>query len=159
MHFGPTAYTVSRSGIRHRLLLVAAAALLTAGVVQAQTAARRPLAPDHALIGKWKLEIPNSACDGVLEVRANGTTRATSAEQVVESDIELAPAPSVDGFYKMAETITTENGKVNCVGNKIQVGQSGTNFLILNSAADEMLMCGKEDINTCVGPFARQKPN
>ena len=138
---------------------LAAAALLAAGALQAQTVARTPLAPDHPLIGKWKLEIPNSACDGFFEVRANGTTRATSAEQVIESDVDLTPKPSENGYYKIAEKVTTENGKANCVGRKITIGQSGTNFVILNRDGDEFLLCAKEDINTCVGPFARQKAN
>lgn len=158
MQSGSTLPIAIRSAVLH-VALLATAALLSAGAAQAQTVARTPLASNHPLIGKWKLEIPNSACDGLFEVRADGTTRATSAEQVIESDVDLAPKPSENGYYKIAEKVTTENGKANCVGRKITIGQSGTNFVILNRDGDEFLLCAKEDINTCVGPFARQKTN
>lgn len=136
---------------------IALSSLLLCGVAQAQTPGHTALPANHPLIGDWKLEIPNVACDGMLQVRPDGTTRATSAAQVVEAEVDLSPQPAESGYYKLSEKIVRENGQVNCVGNKIKVGQGGTNYLILNRDGDEFLMCAKEDINTCVGPFVRQK--
>ncbi len=158
-----------------RAFIIATASVLLSAAAQAQAPASAPvpapaaapapapavsrtaLPADHPLLGSWKLQIPNVACDGMLQVRANGTTRVTSAAQVVEADVDLSAKPAESGFYRLTEKITTENGQVNCIGKKIQVGQGGTNYVILDRGGDEFLMCAREDINSCVGPFVRQK--
>ena len=135
-----------------RLLIITAlcAAALTATLSRAD-----PLRSDHPLIGTWKVTFPDGTCEETYLIRTNGTTFVTSAEEVAESKFELSDKPSEKGFYKWVDTITKDNGKKDCSGEVTKVGQVATNYIRLHPSRDLFLLCEKEDIDTCIGPFVR----
>ena len=116
-----------------------------------------PLRPDHPLIGAWKITIPALSCYEIYRIRRDGTTLVNSAEEVAESEFELSDQPSPKGFYKWVDKITRDNGKKDCSGEVMQLGQVATNYIRLHPSGDMFLMCVEEDLNTCIGPFIRIK--
>lgn len=136
----------------HRTLLtgLAACGLLTLAVAHAA-----PLAPDHPLIGTWKITLPNNGCVETYHVHADGTSLVTSAHEVSESEFEISAQPSEKGFYKWVDKIVKDNGKPDCSGQVTQAGHVATNYILLRRDGQLFLMCEEEDLNTCIGPFVR----
>ena len=134
--------------------LVFAVSLLSA-VALAQTVTRTPLPPDHPLVGTWRLEVPNTRCHEIYQIRADGTTHVTSATQAAESEFEMDLQPGPKGFYKWVDRITKDDGKPDCMGSIMEVGHVATNYLLLHRDKKRFLMCEKEDMKTCVGPLVR----
>ena len=133
-----------------------ASSLILCHAAQAQQFERVPLPKDHPLVGTWRVEIPNTRCHETYEIRTDGSMHVTSAAQTAESDLAISPKPAVSGFYKWMEKVSMQNGQPDCLGQKVPVGHEATNFIILDAPGKEFLMCTKEDINTCIGPFVRQ---
>lgn len=121
------------------------------------TATAGPLRADHPLIGSWKITLVNGACHEVYQIKADGTTLVTSAEEVAQSEFELSDQPSAEGFFKWVDTIVKDNGKKDCLGEVMALGHTSTNYIKLHPSGKMFLMCEKEDINTCIGPFVRVK--
>jgi len=134
-----------------RALLVGFAILLC-GITSAQS----PRA-DHPLIGTWKITVPDGSCYEIYRFRANGTSFVTSAEEVGESEFVISDQPSPNGFYKWVDKIVNDNGKRDCSGEIMQVGDVATRYLRLNPAGTVFVMCEAEDLKTCIGPFVRIK--
>ncbi len=143
-----------------RSLLLAAqiafGVLLALDSASAADLARAPLAPDHPLVGTWKLDLPSVGCYELYEILADGTTRVTSGEEAAESETELSAKPSSKGFYKWVDKIVRDNGKPDCMGATMELGHVATNYVLLHPSGTEFLLCEAEDIKTCFGPFVRQ---
>lgn len=135
-----------------RLLIPALAA---AALAVAAAAHATPLADDHPLVGTWKITLPGSGCTETYLVRANGTSLVTSAQEVSESEFDISATPSDKGFYKWVDKIVTDNGKPDCSGQITQAGHVATNYVLLRRDGRVFLMCEKEDVDTCIGPFVR----
>jgi hypothetical protein len=132
-------------------LLIGASAALADDVV------RTRLPAGHPLIGTWRIDVPNTACHELYQVRADGTTAVTSGKQVVASEFSLSAKPSARGFYKWVDKVTQDNGQPDCLGHTGAVGHVATNYLALHQSGKLFLMCQAEDLNTCIGPFVRQE--
>ena len=119
----------------------------------------KPVAPDHPIVGTWKitLPLPDGSCDEIYRIRPDGTTFVTSAEEISESEYEISDEPSEKGFYKLVDTITKDNGKKDCLGEIMQVGNVATNYILFHQSGDVFLMCKEERLASCIGPFVRQK--
>lgn len=121
------------------------------------TAFAEELRPDHPIIGTWKITLPDNSCHEIYRVRANGTSVVTSADEVAESTFDISDQPSPKGFYKWVDKITKDNGQKDCSGEVMEIGHEATNFITFHPSGNMFLMCEKEDLNTCIGPFVRQK--
>jgi len=144
----------------HRSILPFTALLLSVLSPQAALAedvVRTPLPPDHPLIGTWRIELESVQCHEIYDVRADGTTRAYSAEELSESEFELSLAPSAKGYYKWVDKITSDNGKPDCMGSITEVGEVATNYILLDPSGKMFLMCKEENLSTCIGPFVREE--
>jgi len=132
--------------------LVAAALLSVSIVANAQS-----LRPDHPIIGSWKLTLPNSSCYEVYLFRANGTTLVTSGEDIGESEFTVSDQPSPKGFYKWVDRIVKDNGKKDCVGETMVIGDVVTKYLRFKPSGDMFLICDTEDLKSCIGPLVKVK--
>lgn len=117
-------------------------------------AAPRP-APNHPILGIWKLSLPEINCSEVYRFRSDGTTLVTSAEEVSESEFNIPAEPSEKGFYKLEDKVTKDNGKKDCSGAVITVGTRATNFVRFHPSGALFLMCSNESMDACIGPFER----
>ncbi|MDZ7920242.1 hypothetical protein [Rhodoferax sp.] len=124
--------------------------------VLAQEVKRTPLPKDHPLIGSWKIDLPQAQCFELYNIHQDGTMAGTSGAQAAESEFEISASPSSLGFYKWVDKITRDNGKPDCMGSIMEVGHVATNFIALHRAGKMFLLCEKEDLNTCIGPFNLQ---
>lgn len=133
-----------------------AAGATVVGLAAAQEVQRTPLPPGHPLLGTWRVDVPQLPCQELYELRADGTLRATSAEEAVEADLSLSSERSPQGFYKWVQKVTRTNGRPDCMG---QVGQAGlvtTKFIALDRGGQRFVMCDEEKLEGCIGPFVRQ---
>lgn len=112
-------------------------------------------APNHPILGIWRLTLPDGSCSETYRFRADGTTLVTSAAEVSESEYHIPAEPSEKGFYRLVDTIVKDNGKEDCMGQVMKVGTKATNFIRFHPSGALFLMCATESMETCIGPFQR----
>ncbi len=126
-------------------------------LVASVLASAQSLRADHPFIGTWKITLPDNSCFEIYRIRANGTTFVTSAEDVGESEFTISDQPSPKGFYKWVDKIVKDNGKKDCVGETMVIGDVATKYIRFRPDGEMFVMCDAEDMNTCMGPFVRTK--
>jgi hypothetical protein len=114
-----------------------------------------PPAAHHPILGIWRLTLPDSNCSETYRFRGDGTTLVTSAEEVSESEFEIPATPSEKGFYRLEDRIVKDNGKQDCSGEIMKVGNRATNFIRFHPSGALFLMCAAESMDSCIGPFQR----
>jgi len=121
----------------------------------------QPVAPDHPIVGTWKISLPVSGgtCDEIYYLRADGTGFVTSAEGQTEAEYDISDEPDEKGFYKWFDKVTMDNGEKDCLGGITPVGHVATNYIVFYPSGDMFLLCSEERLETCIGPFVRQKDN
>lgn len=137
--------------------LAALAIALTPALAIAQGNERTKLPPDHPLIGSWRLDLPRVGCFELYHISANGTMQVTSGEQSSESEVTISPTANAKGFYLWQDKIVKDNGKPDCMGHVMQVGNESTNFIMLDPNGRRFRMCQAEDEDRCIGPFIKQE--
>jgi hypothetical protein len=137
--------------LRIAVALLALAAIATA----AGAAPPRPTAKDHPIIGRWTISLPDGSCDETYTFRPDGTTLVTSGEEIAESVFEISAQPSSTGFYKWTDKLVKDNGKKDCSGEVTAIGNTVTNYVQFNRSGDVFIMCAKESLDQCIGPFRR----
>lgn len=123
----------------------------------AQEFQRAPLPSDHPLVGRWRIELPQFRCFEEYEVREDGTRSAIAGQERNESEFVVSLVPSAKGFYKWTDKIVRNNGKPDCTGSFTPLGHVATNYILLHSDRNRFLLCEREDISTCIGPYIRKK--
>lgn len=114
-----------------------------------------PPAPNHPILGVWKLTLADGRCAETYRFRGDGTSLVTSAHEVSESEFAIPAKPSEKGFYKLEDRIVKDNGKQDCSGEIMKVGTRATNFVLFHPSGEIFLMCATESMETCIGPFER----
>ena len=139
--------TFPRTAVVLLALIVVAAA--------ASAAPPRPTAKDHPILGRWTISLPDGSCDETYTFRPDGTTLVTSGEEIAESVFEISAKPSAAGFYKWTDKLVKDNGKEDCSGEVTEPGNAVTNYVQFNRAGDVFIMCARESLDQCIGPFRR----
>lgn len=132
-------------------------ALLLSNSAWSQLVAKTPLPSEHPLVGSWRIDVPGTRCHEIYNIQQDGGVRVTSGAQKAESEFEISPQPSAKGFYKWVDKIVKDNGKPDCMGLIMEVGHVATNYIRLDTTGTKFLMCEIEEINSCIGPFVREK--
>ncbi|MFC5512901.1 hypothetical protein ACFPOU_17500 [Massilia jejuensis] len=112
-------------------------------------------APNHPILGIWRLALPELRCVETYRFRGDGTTLVTSKDEISESEYRIPDKPSEKGFYKLEDRIVKDNGKKDCSGEIMKVGTQATNFLRFHPSGALFLMCSDETMEACIGPFER----
>lgn len=113
------------------------------------------LSPTHPIIGSWHVHVPGTTCSETYVFKPNGTTWVQSADEISESKFEISAAPDADGYYRLTDTIVTNNRKPDCRGELTTIGDTVTVFVLFNNVSDHFLFCPKHVAHHCVGPFIR----
>jgi hypothetical protein len=113
------------------------------------------LAPTHPIIGTWQVQVPGTTCSELYSFKANGTTSVKSAEEAGENVFEISATPDSNGYYKLTDTVTKSNGKLDCTGESTPVGDTVTVYIHFENSPDKFLFCMNETPDKCVGPFER----
>ena len=114
-----------------------------------------PIRADHPLLGAWEITTKDEQCVETWRIDRAGTMLVTSADEVAEARFTIADQPSARGYYKWVDTIVKDNGKKDCSGNITKPPRSATNYILLNGAGNEFIMCSAEDGRQCFGPFIK----
>ena len=140
--------------MRNIALFVVASILFAIG-----SSIAKPVANSHPIVGTWKatVNLPAGHCDEIYSIRPDGTTRASSAEELSESDYEISDEPDENGFYKWVDTVTKTNGKPDCAGSPTPLGDVATTYVIFHPSGDMFLVCVEQSLDRCIGPYVRQK--
>jgi hypothetical protein len=133
------------------------AAVLTGALLISMNAGAQVPAPDHPILGIWRLSLPDLGCSETYRFRGDGTTLVTSAEEISESEFRIPAKPSAKGFYRLEDRVVKDNGKKDCAGAVMKPGTKATNFIRFHPSNAIFLMCADETMNTCIGPFERVK--
>ena len=118
---------------------------------------RAPLSASHPLIGAWRIDYPNVNCHEIDLIRQDGTTEITSGEELSGSEFNISETPSSKGFYTWIDKVVRDNGKPDCTGSVMTLGDIATIYIFLDPSKNSFRMCNKEDLNTCFGTFIRQQ--
>ena len=51
--------------------------------------------------------------------------------------------------------MTKDNGKKDCSGEITEVGHSAVNYVQFHRSNNMFIMCAKESLDSCIGPFVR----
>lgn len=113
------------------------------------------LASDHPILGIWRLDVPDTDCRETYRFRGDGTTLVTSAAEVSESAYTIPNEPTPQGFYRLEDRVTRDNGKPDCSGNVMKPGSKATHFVRFHPSGTLFLLCIDESMEACIGPFRR----
>ncbi|SHG57097.1 hypothetical protein [Massilia sp. CF038] len=121
----------------------------------APAAVAAPPANDHPILGIWLLSLPDGSCAEIYRFRGDGTSFVTSADEVSESEFNIPAKPDASGFYKLEDHIVKGNGKKDCGGSVTKIGTRATHFVQFHPSGSLFVMCIKESLDACIGPFLR----
>jgi len=121
----------------------------------APAAMAAPPSADHPILGIWRLTLPDGSCSETYRFRGDGTTFVTSAEEISESEFDIPAKPSALNFYKLSDRVVKDNGKKDCVGGITKIGTKATHFVQFHPSGKLFVMCVKESLDACIGPFLR----
>ena len=135
----------------------AIASLLLLSVLGAAMLALAQKAPasDHPILGIWRLAVPDTNCSETYRFRGDGTTLVTSAAEISESVYTIPDKPDADGYYRLTDRVTRDNGKPDCSGNVMKPGANVTHFVRFHPSGKLFLLCADASIEACIGPFTR----
>lgn len=117
--------------------------------------AQKGPAADHPILGIWRLAVPATHCLETYRFRADGTTLVTGAAEISESVYTIPNEPDPDGFYRLTDRVTKDNGKPDCSGNVMKPGANATHFVRFHPSGKLFLLCAEASIEACIGPFTR----
>ncbi|WP_137173435.1 hypothetical protein [Massilia sp. HP4] len=117
--------------------------------------AQKGPASDHPILGIWRLEVPDTGCSETYRFRGDGTTLVTSAAEISESVYTIPNEPDAEGFYRLTDRVTKDNGKPDCSGNVMKPGANATHFVRFHPSGKLFLLCAEASIDACIGPFTR----
>jgi len=99
--------------------------------------------------------VPDTGCSETYRFRGDGTTLVTSAAEISESVYTIPNEPDADGFYRLTDRVTKDNGKPDCSGNVMKPGANATHFVRFHPSGKLFLLCAEASIDACIGPFTR----
>ena len=130
-------------------------ALILGGMVMAHAALSATSFKDHPVLGTWKMSSKDGACIEIYRFHPDGTVFVTSGDEVAEVLFEISPGSSRKGFYRWTQKIAKDNGKSDCSGKSMKVGDAFTWFIQFDQSQQKMIVCKAEAIDLCFGPLQR----
>jgi hypothetical protein len=136
------------------------AAVLTCLLTVASLASRAvpaATAKSHPLLGEWTWTRKENNCTEIYSYNADGTSKISSGEEVAETRFSISDKPDQNGFYRMDDEVTKDNGRADCDGaaGGSSVGEKATVYVIIRPAGDEMVICQQPSFSECFGPLRR----
>ena len=137
------------------------AAVQAAGPLPSVTHAASPdnaqgVLTQHPIVGSWSWKLQGKACSESNDYRANGSRAGSSGAEVIQGSYEIAPLPSLLGFYRLVETVTTTNAKRDCSGDLHEASDPPvTRFIQFNPKRDQFIICKAESLQACFGPMKK----
>ena len=77
------------------------------------------------------------------------------AAEISESVYTIPNEPDAEGFYRLTDHVTRDNGKPDCSGNAMKPGAHATHFVRFHPSGTLFVLCAEASIEACIGPFTR----
>lgn len=115
------------------------------------------LSASHPLYGKWAWTIAKNNCTEVYDFRPNNISVVTSGDEIGESRFTINDKPDLNGFYRLTDVVTKNNGRTGCDGvpGGTPVGDTVTVYIFFHPTKNEMVICQEPSFNACMGPLRR----
>lgn len=142
------------SKVRASIMKSIVAALITltiANTAVADSILQHPLFVDWT----WTRKVNN--CTEVYSYQSDHTLKVTSGEEIGESLFTISDEPDKNGFYRLTDEVTKNNGLTGCdgTGGGTPVGDKATNYVFIRPAGDQMVICQESSFSACFGPLKR----
>lgn len=102
----------------------------------------------HPIIGAWELAV-TPTCTETNTYRSDGTRSYAAAEEIGESAYTIS-APDSRGVYTMVDTIVKDNGKPDCKGHIVPVGDVATIYIRFSPSLRKMTTCYDRALTRCI---------
>lgn len=130
--------------------LIGVLVVLAAGAAIGATPKPKP----SPLIGIWRWSAPDG-CVETYQFRSDGTTHASSGEEVIEGRYRISATPTGSGAFQLTQRIVKTNGKPDCGGQVGRVGPEFTSFVYFEPSGARMFVCLDPRGARCIGPLGR----
>jgi hypothetical protein len=124
------------------------ASFFSAALVLAAVSPAPSVRADHPVIGTWQIRVTES-CVETDTFRTDGTTYGTSNEEVSSSRYEISDTPNERGIYVLVDTVVSTNGKPDCTGHKMPIGDVARVYVKFSTTGNGMLICREETMRAC----------
>ncbi|WP_162818047.1 hypothetical protein [Aquirhabdus parva] len=114
------------------------------------------IASNHPILGVWKWTTPNAGCSELYNFKANNRLGFASGAEVGESLYTVSAEPSPKGYYRIENTVASDNGSNDCRGQPGQSGMHSTLFARFSPDGKQVKMCFGESDDQCFGPLTRE---
>ncbi len=109
----------------------------------------------HPVVGLWSLQI--NGCTESYNFLPNGIREVSSNLEVVEASYTISKSPQESGFYKLVDTVISDNGKKDCTGSTADMtGDVAELYIAFRAEGNLMLVCYEESFERCFGPMKKQ---
>ena len=129
-------------------------ALIASQLVTGAAHAAQP-SPGHPLVGTWAYTWSEASCVERYRFDADGHFTLSSGSAVVEGSYQVTAKPVVDDFYRLTETILTENLQPDCSGAAVELGRASVSYLQFDPPHDMLVRCQSPSLVSCIGPLVR----
>jgi hypothetical protein len=110
----------------------------------------------HPVVGSWSWKLQGKACTETVDYRVDGSRSGSSGEETLQGRYDITPLPSLLGFYRVVESVTTANAKRDCSGDLHEASDPPvTRFIQFNPKRDQLIICKAESLQACFGPLKR----
>ncbi|QJC55435.1 hypothetical protein HC248_00715 [Polaromonas vacuolata] len=126
----------------------------------------------NPLRGQWSWKQFDGSCNETLRYQRDGELLDISEKSISKWTYQISQSPSAAGFYRVLETLISDNGKPDCAGNLLadktlttsaKGNQEATTqdrtrsrFIQLSPAGNLLLVCSAESLNACFGPLTKE---
>lgn len=100
------------------------------------------------VVGEWRWDPVGDVCPERYVFRADGTHSVESGEERLEKTYTLVRTKGA--MYRLDSTVTSTNGKPDCLGNATPVGAKSRIFLMPLKGGG-FFTCASEDTMSCFG--------
>jgi hypothetical protein len=111
----------------------------------------------HLIIGTWRLYAPEANCIETWEFRPDGTSHNYSGLEESISQYRISDESTAAGYYIFVDTITETNGKPDCLGNTVPVGDRATGYL-MPAPGDQLRLCFDAALTECFTMVRAARP-
>jgi hypothetical protein len=148
-----------RQALRQSVFFFALLCALASARAAGSPPGTAPAPSPHPVLGSWTWTLPGKACTESLHYRADGMRQGSSGEETTQSRYDIAPVPSLLGFYQLTETVTESSGKPDCAGDLHEAtGEPVVRFIQFSPKKDQLIVCREESLKACFGPLRRAAP-
>ncbi|WP_339012868.1 hypothetical protein [Aeromonas popoffii] len=108
------------------------------------------------VLGVWENKIPGINCHEIRDFRKDGIAYASAANQFLKLKYSISPTPTASGFYKLNESVLSDNRGHDCFDSPMSDIQDYSFYLKFSASQNAFAVCLEENIDTCVSLYVKK---